>query len=160
MSSSEPPRPPVPPTRPTEPLAAPVAPRQARPAAVVEEPVVERVPPSALPPEDRWGNPWPAIVAVVVGLLAGGLLGYAIGHHDDTGSAARRASAPTATHTVTRTNTIVHPKVVVHTVTAKTVTQTPAPANAENEARRGEAESSLRRVERENTELRRQLEEA
>jgi hypothetical protein len=39
------------------------------------------------------------------------------------------------------------------------VTQTPAPANSANEERRTEAEADLRRVERENEELKRQAEE-
>jgi hypothetical protein len=61
---------------------------------------------------------------------------------------------------VTSTTTV--PKVVVqtNTVTASGVTQTPSPANETNEERRTEAETKLRTTERENQELKRQLEGA
>jgi len=45
-------------------------------------------------------------------------------------------------------------------VTVKTVKETPAPANQANEARLREAESNLRKLEKENQELKRQLEES
>jgi hypothetical protein len=130
---------------------------------VPAEPVLERerLPPE-LPPEGPWWeNPWPAIVTGVLCLIVGGLIGYAIGHNGEASreGQAARAGAPS---TVTRTATVVRPKVIVRTdtVTASTVTQTPAPANTANEERRTEAEADLRRVERENEELKRQLEES
>jgi hypothetical protein len=154
VSSQEPPRPPAPPTQPTRPLRTPAVPVQPV-APVAREAVVERFPPE-LPPEGPWWeNPWPALIAGVLCLLIGGLIGYLIGHRAETSTEAG-ASRAGITHTVTRTNTVVRPKVVVHTdtVTARTVTQTPAPVNSANEERRTEAEANLRRVERENEELR------
>jgi hypothetical protein len=150
MSSAEPPRPPVPPTQPTRPLGAPVPPRE----PALAPPVVERLPPEPLPAGPWWDNPWPAVLAGILGLIAGGLLGYAVGHNGQTVTEAQRG--PAITHTVTNTTTVVRPKVA--TVTAKTVTQTPAPANPANEERRSEVEAKLRKVERENEELKRQQE--
>jgi hypothetical protein len=125
---------------------------------VAPPPVVERLPPEG----PWWENPWPAIVTGVLCLIVGGLIGYAIGHKGE-GAAGERQGRLATPRTVTRTATVVRPKVVVHTdtVTASTVTQTPAPANSANEERRteAEAEADLRRVERENEELKRQLEE-
>jgi hypothetical protein len=94
----------------------------------------------------------------VLCLIVGGLIGYAIGHKGE-GAAGERQGRLAAPQTVTRTATVVRPKVVVRTdtVTASTVTQTPAPANSANEERRTQAD--LRRVERENEELKQQLEE-
>jgi hypothetical protein len=122
--------------------------------------VAERLPP-ALPPEDRrWENPWPAILTGLLALIIGGVIGYAIGHNGETASE-RSAREGGATRTVTNTTTVVRPKVVLqtNTVTASTDTQTPAPANQANEERRTEAETNLRRAERENQELKRKLEE-
>jgi hypothetical protein len=86
-------------------------------------------------------------VALLTGgaLLIGGVVGYLIGNSSENGHTAA------ATHTVTNTTTVVHPKTVVqtHTVTAKTVTETPAPANQANEARLREIESHLRKVNKE-----------
>jgi hypothetical protein len=48
---------------------------------------------------------------------------------------------------------------VTNTVTSTTVKETPSPANQSNEERLREAEADLRKVERENRELKRQLEE-
>ncbi|HXD55155.1 MAG TPA: hypothetical protein VN618_10420 [Solirubrobacteraceae bacterium] len=155
--SGEPPIPPAdgPPTEPTrplrpaEPVPPPVRPHAPRmPVAhAVPEHVVEHVPP-VYPPEERRGdNPWPAVVVGILALLIGGALGYAIGHKNENGS--RRAeTAPAVTRTVTQ------PKVIErsHTVTAT------APANAANEERRVEAESQLRKSEKENEELKQQLE--
>jgi hypothetical protein len=96
----------------------------------------------------------------VLCLIVGALLGYAIGHNKGEGASGERQGARvSAPRTVTRTTTVVHPKVVVRTdtVTASTVTQTPAPVNSANEERRTEAEADLRRAERENEELKRQL---
>jgi hypothetical protein len=143
----------LPPTEPTERLAAPppnppVAPR------VPPERVVERVPVEP-PPERRWwDNPGPAILAGLVGLIVGGLLGYVIGEKQEPA----RNGSPVAAHTVTRTVTTVRPKVVVrtNTVTDKTVTQAPAPAS---EAQTRETETTLHRLEKENEELRRHQEE-
>jgi hypothetical protein len=128
---------------------------------VATQPVVERLP-GELPPEGPWwDNPWPAIVTGILGLIVGGLIGYAIGNKGETVSEAQRNARTGIAQTVTHTTTVVRPKVVVrtNTVTAKTVTQTPAPANAANEERRTEAEANLHRVERENEELKRQTEE-
>ena len=58
------------------------------------------------------------------------------------------------------TTTVEHPVTQTNTVTASTVTQTPAPANQANEERRTEAETNLRKAEKENQELKRQVEEA
>jgi hypothetical protein len=153
--SAEPPRPPVPPAPPTgetQPLNAPLRPRQ--PQVAPAERVVERVPPPEYPPEERrWDSPWPAILLGLCGLIAGGLIGYAVGNNNENAST-QRGAQPAITRTVTHTNTVVQPKVVErsNTVTA------PAAANPVNEERRTEAESRLRKAERENEELRRQLE--
>lgn len=131
-------------------------------APVAAQPVVERLPPE-LPPEGPWWeNPWPAILTGVLCLIVGGLIGYAIGHKGEGASGERRDARLASPQTVTRTETVVRPKVVVRTdtVTDSTVTQTPAPANSANEERRTEAEADLRRSERENEELKRQLEES
>jgi uncharacterized protein (DUF697 family) len=100
------------------------------------------------------------ILIGILGLIAGVLVGYLIGHHGRRVVTEAQGTGPAITHTVTHTTTAVHPQVVVHTVTAKTVEQTPAPANAENEARRREAEAQTRTLERENEELRHQAGEA
>jgi hypothetical protein len=160
VNRQEPPRPPAPPTQPTQPLHTPVPPTQPVVAPVAAQPVVERLP-EDLPPEGPWwDNPWPAIVTGVLCLIVGGLLGFAIGDKGETREA-RSGARAASTDTVTHTTTVERPKVVVqtNTVTAKTVTQTPAPANSEDEERRTEAETNLRRVERENEELKRQAEE-
>jgi len=139
--------------------AAPATQRVVAPVAT--QPVIERLPPE-LPPEGPWWeNPWPAIVTGLLCLIVGGLLGYAIGNKGEGAAGERQGARSAAPQTVTRTATVVRPKVIVRTdtVTASTVTQTPAPANSANEERRTEAETDLRRVERENEELKRQLEE-
>ena len=155
MSTPEPPpRPPVPPTQPTEALPRrPVQP-VARPA--VAPPVVEQLP-LALPPERAWSeNPWPAILTGLLALIVGGLIGYLIGNNNNE-SPGTTARGPAAV--VTHTQTVVRPEVKVrtNTVTNSTVTQTPQPINVENEARRKQAETDLRKAERENEELRNQL---
>jgi hypothetical protein len=149
-----PPRPPGDPLQPTEPLNAPVQPRPPVARPLAQPPVVERVAPP-LPPEDpRWGNPWPAaLMTGLVALLLGGVIGYAIGKNNSENTRTT-ASAPPVTQTVTNTSTVVHPKVVVRTVTANSVTQ--APANPANEQRRVEAEAKVHKLETENEELRRQ----
>jgi hypothetical protein len=122
----------------------------------VEPPVVERLPP-ALPPEERWwGNPWPAILTGLLALIVGGVIGYAVGDKGETSPERGGREAPVA-RTVTNTTTV--PKVVVQTNTV-TAPQTPSSANQGNEERRTEAETNLRKAERENQELKRQLEEA
>jgi hypothetical protein len=161
VSHQEPPRPPAPPTQPTQPLGSAVPPRQPLAAPVVAQPVVERLPPELPPDGPWWDNPWPAILTGLLCLIVGGLIGYAIGGKGETVTEAQRERRAAITHTVTHTTTVVRPKVVVHTntVTARTVTQTPAPVNSANEERRTEAEANLRRAERENSELKRQAEE-
>ena len=144
----------MPPTEPTERLDAPpptppLAPR------VPPQRVVEHVPAEPLPPDRPWWeNPGPAILAGIVGLIIGGLLGYLIGEKQEPS----RTGPAAAAHTVTRTVTTVQPKVIVrtNTVTDKTVTQAPAPAS---EAQTRETETTLRRLEKENEELRRHQEE-
>ncbi len=115
----------------------------------------ERVPPELPPPERWWDSSGAAVLAAIVALLVGGLVGYLIGHESET----EQRGAP---RTVTSTATVVHPKTVVQTqtVTASTVKETPSAANQANEARLTEAETNLRKSEKENTELKRQLEEA
>jgi hypothetical protein len=161
MNDPQQPRPPAPPTQPTRPLGAPATTTPvAREAPVVERPV-ERLPPQ--PPADGpwWENPWPAVLTGILGLIVGGLVGYAVGGKGETVTEAQRNAGPAITHTVTQTTTVVHPKVVVrtNTVTQKTVTQAPPPANAEGEQRLSTAEASLRKAERENEELKRRVEE-
>jgi hypothetical protein len=163
MSSSDVPprRPPSPPTQPTQPLGAqPLQPRQPHAPPVVAEPVVERLPPE-LPPERWWDNPWPALLAGAVGLVAGALLGLALGDNGKTVTQTARGGQPAVTRTVGHTTTVVQPKVVVRTdtVTATTSAPTPAPSGAQEAERAGEAEANRRSVERENEELKRQLEE-
>jgi hypothetical protein len=80
------------------------------------------------------------------------VVGYLIGNSSGN------EHTPAATHMVTNTTTVVHPKTVVqtHTVTAKTVKETPSPANQANEARLREIESQFRKV---NKDLERKHEE-
>jgi hypothetical protein len=107
-----------------------------------------------LPPEDRWwGNPWVALVAGVVGALLGVVIGLAVSDNGKTVTETQRSSP---TQTVTKSTTVTQPKVETKTVT--TTTSTPTPLAAENEARRREAEKNLKTVEKENEELKRQLE--
>jgi hypothetical protein len=114
----------------------------------------ERLPP-VLPSEERWWqDPWPAILAALLTLIVGGVVGYVIGHNRETAAARSGHEAP-VTRTVTHTTTV--PKVITQT---NTVTQTPLPSNQANEERRTEAETNLRTAEQENRELKRQLEEA
>jgi hypothetical protein len=156
MSDPQSPRPPLPPTQPTRPLQAPPSPPPLARAPVVP-PAAERLPAELPPPDPWWGNPWPAILTGILGLLIGAALGYALsGGKNETVTEAQRAGGPAVTQTVTSTRTV--PKVVVRTttVTSNTVTPTPAPANAGNEERRVEAETRLRKAERENEELKRQ----
>jgi hypothetical protein len=70
----------------------------------------------------------------------------------------QRAGPPAVTQTVTQTKTVVQPKVEVHTNTVTATTSTPSPAQAESEARARETEKKLRTVEKEDEELKRQLE--
>lgn len=147
MSTPEPPgrpRPPVPP--PTEPLV----PRRPVPSETARE--YERLPPDAPPPGSWWDSPWPVILVSLVALLAGGFFGYLIGHNSESASPARRA--------VTSTVTVTQPKTITDTVTSKTIKETPSPANHANEERLREAESNLRKVEKENQELSQQVERA
>jgi hypothetical protein len=149
MSTPEPPRrPPAPPTRPTEPLQ-PVPPRQPSPPGYE----YERPPPGPPGRGPWWENPWPAILIGIIALLIGGGVGYAIGRNSE------ERAGPTVTNTVTNTTTAEQPKTVTNTVTASTVKETTAPANQANEERRREAEANLRKVEKENQELKKQLEE-
>ncbi len=149
--SAEPPRPPLPgepPTAPTRPLRAAVPPRTPLPPQPPPR-VVEQVPPP-YPVEESWwgGNPWPAIIFAVLALIIGGLVGYLLGKGESSNSRSQSA----VTQTVTHSNTVVQPKIVERTVTA------PAPANTTNEERRVEAETSLRKAERENERLKQELE--
>jgi hypothetical protein len=120
-------------------------------------------PPPQLPTEplrQRGGGitPGPAIatglVALLIGgaLLTGGVVGYLIGNSSEN------EHTPAATHMVTNTTTVVHPKTVVQTQTVmlKTVKKAPSPANQANETRLREIESQFRKV---NKELERKHEE-
>src|SRR5205085_4739230 len=148
MSNEEPSRPPAPSTQPTERLGAPLRPRQPIPA----QPDLESLPP-APPPDDRaWGNPWAALVAGIVGLLLGALIGIAVGGKGKTVTQTQAGGQPALTRTVTQTQT--QPTVEVRT---KTVTTT-SPASAESEARAREAGTNLRKAGRENGAHRRQAE--
>lgn len=156
MSTPENPRRAEPrPPRPAGPSDAPTGVRQPRAPAQVP-PAYERLPPEPPPGGPWWENPWPAVAAGLVALLLGGVVGYLIGN---SGTSERRTGP---TQTVTNTRTVVHPKTVVQTqtVTSNTVKETPSPVNRTNEERRQEAEANLRKTEKENSELRRQLEEA
>ena len=140
-----------PPTQRTEPLGSPRQPG----VPVGEERYVERLAPE-LPPDDRWwGNPWAAVVAAIAGVIAGVLVGLAVGGNTKTVTETLRAGQATPPRTVT----LKQPTVEVRTRTVTATSSTPSPASAENEARAREAEQTLRRVERENRELKRQLEE-
>lgn len=92
-------------------------------------------------------------------MLAGLLIGLAVGNKNKTVTETQRFGQQSITHTVTQTKAVVQPKVEVHTNTVTATTTTPSPASSENEVRRRETEKSLRTVERENEELKRQLEE-
>jgi guanyl-specific ribonuclease Sa len=83
--------------------------------------------------------------------LAGGVFGYLIGHDSQSSNSATRA--------VTSTATVTQPTTVTNTVTSSTIKETPSPANHANEERLREAESNLRKVEKENQELKRQVEQ-
>jgi negative regulator of sigma E activity len=148
MSTPEPPRrprPPVPP--PTEPLNP--SRRLQAPGEPLRE--YERLPPDASASGPWSEGPWPAVLAAVVALLVGGLFGYLAGNNSGSGN--------TAAQTVTNTTTVTQPKTVTNTVTSSTIKETPSPANQANEERLREAESNLRKVEKENQELRRQVEQ-
>jgi hypothetical protein len=122
---------------------------------VHEEHYVEELAPVP-PPEDRWwGNPWAAIAAGALGVLAGVLIGLAAGGKTKTVTETLRAGQTAPAQTITEKQ----PTVEVRTQTVTATTSAPAPANAQNEARRQEDEQSLRAVEKENRELKRQLEE-
>ena len=111
----------------------------------------ERLPPEAAPRGPWWESPWLAILAAIVVLLIGGGVGYAIAKGESSGR---------ATHTATNTTTVTQPpKTVTNTVTSTTIKETTSPANQANEEHRREAEANLRKVERENQELKRKLEE-
>ena len=150
VSGAEPPRPPRPPVPP------PGAPRQ--PRRLGDEPVVERLPLEPPPEDRRWGNPWAAVVAGIVGVLSSVLIGRAVRNNKKTVTETERAGQPAVTQTVTQTKTVVQPKLEVHTTTVTAPTSTPSPANAESEARTREIEKNLRKVEKENEELKRQIE--
>lgn len=147
MSTPEPPgrsQPPVPP--PTEPLV----PRRPAPGEPVQE--YERVPPDAPPPGPWWESPWPVILVSLVALLAGGFFGYLIGNKSESDNSATRA--------VTSTVTVTQPKTVTNTVTSSTIKETTSPTNHANEERLREAEANLSKVEKENQELKQQVEQA
>jgi hypothetical protein len=85
-------------------------------------------------------------------LLIGGGVGYAIGEGESGGG---------TTHTATNTITVTQPpKTVTNTATSTTIKETTSPANQANEEHRREAEADLRKVEKENQELKRKLEES
>ncbi|MHB8532866.1 MAG: hypothetical protein ACYDC2_09105, partial [Solirubrobacteraceae bacterium] len=112
-----------------------------------------RVPPPYPPEDPWWGSPWAAFTVGLIALLLGAVIGYAVGN----GNTSSNGASTGATMTVTSTHTVVQPKVAVRTVTASTVTQ--APPNAANEQRRVEAEANVKKLERENEELRHQAAE-
>lgn len=116
-------------------------------------PAVERVPPEEVAVAPRWENPWPALVAGLLALIVGAALGYAVGHKNRTATTQTLSRAP-ATRTVNHTTTVVHPTVLVHTVTSKTVTQAPVSPSPASEERTRTTEERLRKVERENEALR------
>jgi hypothetical protein len=150
MSTPEPPRPPIPPSEPGPPRGPRVPPTEPLGAPVVARPPVER--PPEFPPEGPgWNNPWPVVLIGILGLIVGGLLGYEL--RGGKGQTVTEARGPAITHTVTNTTTVVRPKVLVQT---NTVTQAPVPARPANEERRSEVETKLRKLERENEELKRQ----
>ena len=142
-----PPEPPIPPDQPTEPTRR--VPRE----VVAPRPAVERIPPEEVAVERRWENPWPALLAGLLALIVGGALGYAVGHNSRTDSTQTVSRSP-VTQTVNHTTTVVHPKVLVHTVTSRTVTQAPASPSPASEERTRTIEENLRKLERENEALR------
>jgi hypothetical protein len=151
MAAEPPGQPPAggPPTEPTRPLRASVAPRAPVPPPV--DRVVE-VPP-VYPADPSWSdNPWPVLLVALLALIVGGLLGYLIGNKGESSSGSQNQPGPAVTQTVTHSSTVVQPKTVERTVTA------PAPTNTVNEERRVEAETALRKSERENERLKRELE--
>jgi hypothetical protein len=112
----------------------------------------ERLPPEGPPPGPWRESPWLAILAAIAALLIGGAVGYAIGESGKGEGG--------VTHTAANTTTVTEPpKTVTNTVTSTTVKETAAPANQTNEERRREAEADLRKVEKENQELKQKLEE-
>jgi hypothetical protein len=120
-----------------------------------EERYVERLPPE-LPPDDRWAaGPWAMVITAILGALAGVVIGLAVGGNTKTVTETLRAGQATPALTVTQKQ----PTVEVRTNTVTATTSAPSPTSAENGARAREAEQSLRRVEKENRELKRQLEE-
>jgi hypothetical protein len=113
----------------------------------------EQQAPGGSPPGPWWQSPWLASLAAIVALLIGGGVGYAIGNGE--------SGSGTTTHTATTTTTVTQPpKTVTNTVTSTTIKETASPANQANEERRREAEADLRKVEKENQELKRKLEES
>lgn len=151
MSGADPPRPSVPPGQPTQPLGAPLRPRM----PVAPAPLVEPLPPE-LPPDDQPGvSPLAAVVAGIAGLLAGALIGFAVGDKSRTVTETHRAGQPTAIRTVTQKQ----PTIEVRTTTVTAAATTPPPVSAESDKRSRETERSLRNIEEENQELKRQLEE-
>src|SRR4051794_38568852 len=127
--SAEPPRPPVPPTEPTEQLREPLPPRAPR-QPVARESVVERDPAYAPPPpegplpEDRWGNPWAALLAGLAGVAVGVIVGLAVsGDNGKTVTETVAGGQPALTRTVTQTQTQTQPTVEVRT---NTVTAPPS----------------------------------
>jgi hypothetical protein len=87
-------------------------------------------------------------------VVLGVLIGVAVGNKGKTVTETQPGGQPALTHTVTQTQ----PTVEVRTNTVTTTTTTPSPAGAESEARAREVEKNLRTVEKENEELKRQLE--
>jgi cell division septation protein DedD len=98
------------------------------------------------------------VVAGILGLLAGALIGLAVGNNGKTVTEAQRAGQPAITRTVTQPAPVAQPKVEVHTNTVTVTASTPSPASAESEARIRELQTNLRTAEKENEELKRQLE--
>ena len=150
--SSYPPTPPEPPTPPGRPIPPAGRPTEPLARALPRQPVVERA--AVEPPPDDWGSssPWLAILIGTLALIVGGLVGYLIGHNNGT-TEPRRGAA------VTQTVTTTVPRVEVHTVTSKTVTQVTAPPNSAAEEGVRATEERLRKAEAENERLKQKLEE-
>jgi hypothetical protein len=155
MNAAGPPRRPRRPPAPAQPPTEPLSPRvslQRRHRTGNAGAQYDRSAPEPLRPASWWENPWPAIAAGVVALVAGGLLGFVVGDKSET------SRAPAVTRTVTNTTTVVHRTTVVQadTVTGPAAKEPPSPPGAAEDRRHRETKA-LHEAEQETRRLRHQL---